>query len=324
MPAQIYWILIALVSIAVVAAVFHVYRIRRLDKANPLGLAGADIPPVNPPETLAELIPDSLFVEVDRAKLHYVQAGEGADIVLLHGIGASVYIWRFLFPLLQARHRVTAFDIAGFGKSSKHARHNYGLDSQADLIAKALSQIGIEKAILVGSSMGGAIGLWMAKKYPERFEQVVALGPATDSTFIPTATQYFAITAPLFRYTVNKHTIKLVLNYVVSRRQLITDKVVDSYLEPFRDRGEGLRAFIRATSILSDRRLPSGLADVKADVLVIWGANDYMVPRFSMNKLMRILPRATFVEHESGGHHIMEDEPIYIARQIETFLAPKS
>ena len=190
MASQAFWILASLVTIGVAAALFHVYRIRTLDRAG--GLYGKrEIPPARVPETLAELIPESRFVEVDGAKLHFVQAGEGSDVVLLHGIGASVYIWRFVFPLLQSRHRVTAFDFAGFGKSSKDARRSYGLDAQAKLIAEALTALGIDKADLVGSSMGGAIALWMGKLWPARFANVIGLGPATDSSLVPTIAQHF-------------------------------------------------------------------------------------------------------------------------------------
>lgn len=322
MSPQAIVILLSLVAIGIAAAAVHVSRIRKLDLANqpvPAALAPLVV------ATIEELIPESQFIEIDGAKLHYVQAGQnsksGRDIVLLHGIGASVYIWRFLFPLLLTRHRVTAFDFAGFGKSSKEARRNYGLDSQSELIANALSAMGIEKADIVGSSMGGAIGYWMGKRWPERFQNVIGLGPATDSALVPTVAQHFAVAAPLFRYTVNKRSIKFVLRYVVNNRKLITDKVVERYLEPFADKGQGLRAFVAATSVLSDRRLPTALAESKARMLIVWGANDYLVPRRSMVKLRKVLPNTQFIEHESGGHHIMEDEPVYTAGQIESFFA---
>ncbi len=317
MTPQAFGILIALVLIGIGAALFHISRIRKLDLANQPG----EVAPPKAPETIAELIPESSYINIDGARLHYVQAGQGPDLVLLHGIGASVYIWRFVFPLLQTRHRVIAFDIAGFGKSSKDAKRNYGLDAQAELLANALTALGIEKADLVGSSMGGAIAFWMGKRWPERFKNVIGLGPATDSALVPTLAQNLKYTSPLLRYTVNKRSIKFVLGYVVNNRKLITDTVVDRYLEPFVDGGLGIRAFFAATSVLSDRRLPSGLADSKARMLIVWGANDFLVPRRSMNKLRRVLPSVPFIEHESGGHHIMEDEPVYTAEQIESFLA---
>lgn len=285
--------------------------------------AGALLSSAVAPATVAELIPESRYVVVNGANIHYVQGGDpnGGDIVLLHGIGASIFIWRFLFPILQTRRRVTAFDFAGFGKSSKDASFNYGLDAQADSIAEALSKVGVDKAMIVGSSMGGAIALWMAKKWPERFDHVVGLGPATDSSRVPGIAQHLAATAPLFRHTINKRTIKMILGYVVANKSLITDAVVDRYLEPFRDRGESLRAFMAATAALSDRRLPRALAGLSARTLIIWGANDALVSRKSMSKLERLIPTAIFVEHPTGGHHIMEDEPVWLARQLELFLA---
>lgn len=330
MNPQAIWILIALVVVCVAAAAFHVFRIRQLDEANPQAvdpnISPANTDPVVHPEpdkveTLQELLPESAFIDVEGAKLHYVQAGEGPDLVLLHGIGASIYIWRFLFPLLQTSHRVTAFDFAGFGKSSKEANRNYGLDAQAELISKALTQMGIAKADLVGSSMGGGIALWMGKLWPERFENIIALGPAADSKLLPAFTRHFGRVTPLLRHTVNKYSIKFILNYVVSNRKLINDQVVDAYLAPFVDKGQGLRAFFAATSVLSDRRMPHELKGLKSRTLLVWGARDYLVSRRSMARIRSVLREAQFIEHASGGHHIMEDEPVYVATQIETFLS---
>ncbi len=315
-----HWTWLLLVAFAALLALFVASFIvvgRRIQAR----IRGAVLPEATPTSSLEEVIPASKFVTVAGAQIHYVQAGDGtkSDIVLLHGIGASVYIWRFLFPILQARHRVTAFDLLGFGKSSKDAKLKYTLDSQAESIAAALTQIGIEKAMLVGSSMGGAIALWMAHRWPDRFDHVIGLGPATDSSRVPGIAQHFAATAPLFRYTVNRRSIKVILGYVVANKKLITDQVVERYLEPFRDRGESLRAFVAATATLADRRLPRGLTGLKSRALIIWGANDYLVPRKSMTKLAHILPDAIFIDHPTGGHHIMEDEPVWIAKKIELF-----
>jgi pimeloyl-ACP methyl ester carboxylesterase len=278
------------------------------------------IPEANPPETVEELVPDSRYVDVDGVKLHYVQAGEGPDVVLLHGIGASIFIWRFLFPILQKRHRVTAIDIAGFGKSAKDLKRSYGLDAQTDLLLKAVAAIGIERAHLVGSSMGGAISLWMARRAPETFERVAVLAPATDASLVSPFVHRLAPLAPFFKPTMNRQTMKRILSQVITRHELITDEVVDAYLEPFREAAT-LRTFIAATSLLADRRLPGDLVDLKSRVLVIWGTRDSSVPRRSIDRLMTILPRAQLLVHESGGHHIMEEEPAWIARQLEVFFA---
>lgn len=266
-----------------------------------------------------QLIPESKFVEIDGALLHYVQAGKGSDVVLLHGIGASIYTWRLLFPFLQTRHRVTAFDLPGFGLSCKEASRDYGLDAQSVLIKNAIEHLRLKKPALVGSSMGGAIALWMAKLYPDAFPKVLVLGPATDASLVPLPIHRFASFAPLFKRALNRHTMKLILRRVISKSDVITDEVVESYLSPFLDQGDSLRAFWSATSLLGDRRLPGRLQDVRSEVLVIYGELDFMVPRRSIDKLMRTLPNATLITHADAGHHIMEDDPQWVATLIERF-----
>ncbi len=272
-------------------------------------------------ETVDVLIPDSRFVEFDGTRIHYVQAGDGPDIVLLHGIGASVFVWRFLFPLLQTRFRVTAFDIPGFGQSSKDARRDYGLDAQSQVLARAMTEIGIDKPILVGSSMGGAISLWMSKLFPERFPRVIALAPATESSMIPAHVRHFALATPLLRRALNRRTMKQLVSRVVARQSLVTDDVVEAYLKPFmNDQGLGVRAFWSATSLLADRRLPSALAGIGTRVLIIHGTRDLMVSRRSIHRLVGLLPNATLLIHADGGHHIMEDEPAWTARTLLEFI----
>jgi pimeloyl-ACP methyl ester carboxylesterase len=272
-----------------------------------------------PGKSLDEIIPESIYTEVDGISVHYVQVGEGPDIVLLHGIGASLFIWRFLTPFLQARFRVTAVDIPGFGKSSKDTGRDYGLDAQAEILAAALSKIGIDKAFLVGSSMGGAISLWMAKRFPERFDRLTVMSPSVDTALIPGHVKHFAVATPIFRRAMNRRVMKVFLSRVLSRRELITDAVVDAYLEPFLDEGSGIRAFWSATAVLSDKRLPHGLKDVRSRVQIIYGKRDLLVSLRSMRKLQKLLPNASLILHESGGHHIMEDEPEWVAQEIKSF-----
>ncbi|HVK62255.1 MAG TPA: alpha/beta fold hydrolase [Bdellovibrionales bacterium] len=287
-------------------------------------LTTTGIAPAHEITSVEKLIPESKHLELDCARIHYVQSGTGPDVVLLHGIGASIYVWRFLFPILQMRHRVTAFDLPGFGQSCKEADRDYGLDAQTNAIIAALDSMGIQKAQLVGSSMGGAIALWMAKLHPERFEHVAVLGPATNSLVIPSRLKHLAPTAPWFRFGLQREVMKLLLGFVVSRREYVTDEVVEKYLEPFKDRGEGVRAFVAATSLLADPRLPGQLKTLTSKTLVIWGAKDNLVKRWSIRKLMRILPNATLIEHPTAGHHIMEDEPVWTAKHLELFFSDSS
>lgn len=273
-------------------------------------------------DSLAELIPDSHFLEIGDLRMHYIQAGAGDDLVLIHGIGASTFTWRLLFPLLQGRYRVTAIDLPGFGLSSKLPARDYGLDAQSQAVAEALTALKIEKATLIGSSMGGAISLWMAKLFPERFSRVVTLSPATNSSVVPTQLRHVALASPLLRRALNKAFIKRMVTRVVSDPALITDSVIEAYMKPFtEDNGSGVRSFWLAMSLLSDRRLPRELKDLKADVLILYGARDLLVTRRSIQQLVKVLPKAQLVINEKGGHHVMEDNPDWTAERIEEFIS---
>ena len=304
---------------AISVALFVVYRRRLRSRALLLGQV----------EATEALIPDSKYVQFTyqghagpmETKLHYVQVGKGRDIVLLHGIGASVFVWRFLFPLLQGKYRVTAFDLPGFGKSGKEPHREYGLDAQAKTLDQAFDELGLRHPIIVGSSMGGAIALWMAKLFPFKYKKVVALAPATDSRILPGVVRHFSIATPLMRRALNRSTMRRIVSRVVTRQVLVTDEVVDEYLKPFQDDGgSGIRAFWAATAVLSDRRLPNELRHLPSDVLIIYGTRDLLVSRRSIDKLMLLMPKARLLLHRDGGHHVMEDEPVWTARTLDQFI----
>ena len=274
--------------------------------------------------TWSHFWPESKFVEIDGLKLHFVQAGEGRDLVLLHGIGASVHIWRFLFAALcgQAageKFRVTAIDLLGFGKSAKPRGADYGLDRQTEIVAKAISSLNLKDPLVIGSSMGGSIALWLGKKYPDLFPKLMVLSPHTEATVVPHTAKYLTLARPVLKRFINRESFRMFLGYVLARRSLITDELVDAYLEPFLDEGDALNSFFLATALLADRRLPRELSTVTSDVLVIYGEKDFMVTRKSVETLATLLPNSRLVTHPEGGHHIMEDEPIWLCEQIIEF-----
>jgi pimeloyl-ACP methyl ester carboxylesterase len=110
--------------------------------------------------------PSGRFVEVDGARVHYVQQGSGPDVILLHGAGGNLRDYTFaLMDRLTDRYRVTAFDRPGLGYSDRVPEVETGPfategDSpmdQADMLRKAAMKLGIENPIVVGHSFGGVV-----------------------------------------------------------------------------------------------------------------------------------------------------------------------
>jgi pimeloyl-ACP methyl ester carboxylesterase len=118
------------------------------------------------------------FCQANGLKFHYQQAGEGPDIVLVHGVTGDLSIW-FLCKAIQtlsARHRVTAFDLRGHGYSDAPPDHYTSADHATDLFA-LMDGLGIERATVVGHSFGGVIAMHAAVLAPARIEAVVFSDP---------------------------------------------------------------------------------------------------------------------------------------------------
>jgi pimeloyl-ACP methyl ester carboxylesterase len=113
--------------------------------------------------------PTGKFVKVGGVRLHYIERGEGEALVLLHGNGSMIedFSSSGLVDKAARRYRVIVFDRPGFGHSERPRRIIWTPENQADLICKALRQIGVSRAIVLGHSWGAAVAAALALKHPE-------------------------------------------------------------------------------------------------------------------------------------------------------------
>lgn len=254
-----------------------------------------------------------------RHQVAYRQAGQGPDIVCLHGIGASMVIYRRLVPWLANDHRVTCVDFPGFGSSDKPRTFFYSLDEQAEHLVRIVSALGLESPLALASSMGGSITLNAALLAPSMFRGVVAMAPATDPSRIP------FVLLPLSKFADRIHrvnslaTVRAALGQIISRRELITPALVSLYQEPFRDDGASSSAFLKAFTLLADSRMPRMFGRLTTPLLIVRGLRDRLVKQAGCEKLHGIVKHSQLITHETAGHHIMEDEPEFMALEIRRF-----
>jgi pimeloyl-ACP methyl ester carboxylesterase len=119
--------------------------------------------------------PAGKFVEVEGVRLHYIERGEGESLVLLHGNGSMIedFSSSGLVDKAARRYRVIVFDRPGFGHSERPRRTIWTPEAQADLICKALRQIGVSRAIVLGHSWGASVAAALALKHPEMVAGVI-------------------------------------------------------------------------------------------------------------------------------------------------------
>ena len=115
---------------------------------------------------------DGNFESVGGARVHYVDRGSGAPVVLLHGFASSLEIWNRLIPMLSRDHRVIAVDLKGFGWSDR-PQGDYSPRAQAALVWALLDKRGIDQATLVGHSWGASVALAMALGAGKRTSRLV-------------------------------------------------------------------------------------------------------------------------------------------------------
>jgi len=119
------------------------------------------------------------FFEVNGVRLHYVEAGQGTPVILVHGLAFNLaFEWMFprVFQKLSKRYRVIAMDNRGHGKSDKpYDPAQYGLEMVEDVV-RLMDHLGIAKAHVVGYSLGGFITLKLALTHPDRLLSAVPCG----------------------------------------------------------------------------------------------------------------------------------------------------
>jgi pimeloyl-ACP methyl ester carboxylesterase len=124
--------------------------------------------------------PVGKFIEVDGNRIHYFDQGEGRPIVFLHGLGAQLcHFTGALFGVFGPGYRLIALDRPGSGYSRRAWGAAGGLSEQARVVRRFIEELGLEKPLVVGHSLGGAIALTLAVEHPEAISGVALLSPLT-------------------------------------------------------------------------------------------------------------------------------------------------
>ncbi|HXK20617.1 MAG TPA: alpha/beta fold hydrolase [Polyangiaceae bacterium] len=134
----------------------------------------------------------SRFAELAGSRIHYDEAGQGDAVLLLHGLALDLRMWDDQVPALSQKYRVVRLDLHGFGKSSGVT----GAFSHAEIISQLLAQLGIERAHVVGLSLGGLLAAELVQQYPERARSLTLVDSDMSGlpwkTLGPTLSKVFA------------------------------------------------------------------------------------------------------------------------------------
>jgi len=266
----------------------------------------------------------SKWTQVAGGRIHYIAAGHGSDLVLLHGIAANIYCWRKVIPLLTPHFRVWTLDLLGFGHSDKPVNGKYDAPSQAEAILEFMNAVGIsKKAILVGSSMGASIATQLTADHPDAVSHLILCNAAINRNAVVFDLRRMKRLAPAFAPFVNRFTVRQILRYIAAPGAVINNQDVDAYLKPYSKNYDGIISFIASFDILLDKNLWTRTKDIKIPTLLLWGEKDNVVPAKLAIELEKSFPNCQLKVHPGSGHHIQEEAPEWFVENLIHFLSPK-
>jgi pimeloyl-ACP methyl ester carboxylesterase len=262
--------------------------------------ARAETPPAafKPAAARAAQASPGKSVVVFGQKINYVEAGSGPAVVLLHGLGGNTTNWAFNVSALSARFRVLVPDQVGFGLSDKPLI-NYRVGTYVDFLDKFLAELKVERASLVGNSMGGWVAALYALKHPSKVERLVLVDAAG---FAPPKEFDLAALSGLNSST--REGMRQLAAMVFFNKMMQTDAGVDLLLTQRLAAGDGYTIQSLVESIHRGEDMLDGrLAALKHPTLIIWGREDGLTPLAREGEKFRQgIPHAQFVVFEQCGH----------------------
>ena len=284
---------------------------------------------------------DSRTLSVDGMSIHYFCGGSGSPLVLVHGLGSSAGV-EFFFNLepLAANHRVLAIDLPGFGKSDKPI-----LDYTIDLFVRAVRDLmaaeQIDRAAVMGVSMGGRVALGLALESPESVERLIlvdALGVGAPRRVLA---YRVLLTRGLGELTLSgtaralrrmkPATIRRFWSWYLRRPQSMDSLLTDQRIA---DHGVLLSSPEYRAAYLSALRSIAGMRDLRDGVsvkdrlkelrmptLLVWGRHDHIFPAAHAEAALEQLPDGRVEIFEASGHTPQMEEPERFNRLILDFLS---
>ncbi len=261
--------------------------------------------------------PELQTADVGGRKISYAGAGADGEVILLvHGYGGDRNSWLFLQEPLAARHRAYALDLPGHGTSAKDVGDG-SLGVLADAVTGVLDALGADRAHLVGHSMGGAVALAVAARFPGRIASLTLIAP---SGFGP------EINAGYLRGFADAQTrreLKPVVGQLFADERLVTRQIVDDLLAYKRLDGvdEALHTLL-GTLLDGDAQATDSVAALAAiadavPVSVVWGAADRVIPPAQA----RAVTGAVRYPIDGAGHMPHMERPGEVQAAIEETMA---
>lgn len=268
--------------------------------------------------------PPSGFVTVDGVRFHIRDTGrgDGTPVLLLHGFGSSLHTWEDWARLMEGTRRVIRIDLPGFGLTGTDPSGDYSDMRAVALLAGLLDSLGVARADVIGSSMGGRIAWRFAAERPERVRRLVLMAPDGFASAGFTYDRPAGV-PPMMRalpYTLPMPLLRAGVAPAYADQRALTPEVLERYRDMMLAPGVRRAILDRMRTHVLVPPEPF-LRRIEAPVLLLWGAEDRMVPAPHAADYTRELRDSRTVTLPGLGHVPMEEDPARSVAPVLEFLS---
>lgn len=289
--------------------------------------------PDRPVETLVArwALPPSDFIEVHGQLVHLRDEGPRDDpvpIVLLHGTAASLHTWDGWAAALKGQRRVIRFDLPGAGLtgpfSGSYAPDDYHGDTLAQFVIDVLDALKLPRVVLGGNSLGGELAWRVATLAPQRVDKLVlvdASGYALAAQEKPLAfvLAQVPVANRLLEYLLPRALVESSLRAVFADPAKVTPALVDRYFDLALREGNR-RALVLRLQQREDGRDSARIATLRQPTLILWGAQDRLLPPEAAQRFARDIPGSRLVILDALGHVPQEEDAARSVQPLRPFL----
>ena len=242
-------------------------------------------------------------VQLQQCKIVYEVGGDGRDVVLLHCWAGSKEYWKWTVQALIPHFRVYALDLRGFGDSDK-PKDGYTMQDYSRLVGDFMDSVGIDKAILVGHSLGGKIAVNFAEQYPDRVEKLVLVGTPVNKVSLGLRVFTWPVIGKPWYWVVKR----------IGKYTLQTQEAKRAWLKPTTN------SAVKSMKAFSKTDLSGKLSRIHVPALVVVGDKDRSSASKQASVFVQELENVSLYIVKHAGHSPMCENPAAFNRLLLDFL----